>query len=424
VRRPAAFEVALESSPSATPVGAELAVDVVVTNAGDETGTQTVTFTVDGETEGSRDLTLDDGESETVTFAYGVTEADAPEADVAVSSGNETATAAVVVPEGAFFAVDLEPVASVTAGEDLVAEAVVTNTGDETGTQTMTLTVDGETEGSQDLTLEGGESETVAFEYATTAGDTPEVAVGVSSGNETATAGVAVAERAQFEVELSPTEAAPAGEDLSVEATVTNTGGVTDTQQVTVTVGESPVAERELTLAGGESETVAVEYTTADADTPAVDIAVATGDATATGTATVLEPAALTVTSVTVDEPVVAGEDLVVEYTVENTGEVEATQAVTLGVDGETVATDTVTLDGGERETVTTTHSTTEGGVTLDVTVTTDHDSASVQVAVGTDDETGGNETDSNDGSGPGFGLVAAVLGLGVYLFARSREQV
>jgi len=186
----------------------------------------------------------------------------------------------------------------------------------------------------------------------------------------------------------------------------------------------SPVAERELTLDGGESERVAIEYTTTSADTPAVDIAVATADATATGTAAVLEPAALAVTAVTVDEPVVAGEDLVVEYTVENTGAVEATRTVTLGVDGETVATDTVTLAGGERETVTTTHPTAEGGVTLDLTVTTDHDSESVQVAVGAGDDTGGNETGSDDETGAGFGLVAAVLGLGVLcLFARSRTS-
>lgn len=182
-------------------VGEDLAVEATVTNTGDGGGEGSVAFAVDGEEQASTPVELDGGESQTVAFEYATTAADTPEIDVAVSSADETDSTSVEVLRPAAFDVGLESLPeSVGVGEDLAVEATVTNTGDETGTQAVTFTVNEGIEGSQDLTLDGGESEPVLFEYATTAADAPEVEVAVSSANETATATVGVAELAAFEV--------------------------------------------------------------------------------------------------------------------------------------------------------------------------------------------------------------------------------
>jgi subtilase family serine protease len=80
----------------------------------------------------------------------------------------------------------------VVVGENVSVAATVTNTGDVQATQTVSFAVDGGREGSEELTLAGGENATLTFTYRTSGQDTPEIGVAVASENETATATVAV----------------------------------------------------------------------------------------------------------------------------------------------------------------------------------------------------------------------------------------
>jgi VCBS repeat-containing protein len=129
-----------------------------------------------------------------------------------------------------------------------------------------------------------------------------------------------------------------------------------------------------------------------------------------------------------VDE-VTAGSEITVEYTVENTGDVEGTQEIRFTVANSQVDSETVTLGAGERTTGTFSYVTTdEDSPEIPVAVTGDNDTATVTVTVNqanqsgtgddTDDDTDqsddGTDTDKDtgggDGFGPGFGAVAAGL--------------
>lgn len=81
---------------------------------------------------------------------------------------------------------------SVTAGEELAVAAIVENTGDGAGTQSVTFDIDGTEQDSESLSLEPGESETVTFGYETTEDDPPSVEATVATDNDSATTTVSV----------------------------------------------------------------------------------------------------------------------------------------------------------------------------------------------------------------------------------------
>jgi hypothetical protein len=90
-----------------------------------------------------------------------------------------------VTPPTAEFAVGIDSVdRSVVVGESLSLAATVTNTGDATGTQTVSFAVDGGREGSEELTVAPGANETVTFAYETVAADRPAVNLTVASEND------------------------------------------------------------------------------------------------------------------------------------------------------------------------------------------------------------------------------------------------
>jgi hypothetical protein len=86
VVEPASFEVAFGSVPKSVSVGEALMVPVVVTNAGDVSGTRTVTVTVDGDPINATELSLAPDGDETVSFEYTAAETEQPGTD---SSGVE-----------------------------------------------------------------------------------------------------------------------------------------------------------------------------------------------------------------------------------------------------------------------------------------------------------------------------------------------
>jgi hypothetical protein len=379
------FEVSLSEVPESVPVGEELTVEAGVTNTGAGPGTQQIGLDVDGQQRASTGVTLDPGESETVAFKYTPVSADVPELNVAVSSANETATAAVAVTEPAVFEVSLSEVPeSATVGEKVVVETVVTNTGGAVGTQTVSLAVGGQQQASTAVTLDPGESGSVAFNYTLTPTDAPDQDLTVSTGNATATRTLTVTQQPFFDVELVSLPAAVAVDaQLSVAATVTNTGGTAETQPVTLAVDGEQVTAREVTLAGGANETVTFDYTPTAADTPELALAVSTVDATATGSVAVTDAAFFEVSVPSVPASATVGESVTVETLVTNVGDTAGTQSVTLAVDGEQVTDREVALAGGANETLAFDYTVAEAdGPDLSVTAASEDDSAAATVPV------------------------------------------
>ena len=117
-------------------------------------------------------------------------------------------------------------------------------------------------------------------------------------------------------IDAAPDRVAP-GDELSIEATVTNTGGEADTQDVDIDAGPLGVdTTTGVELAPDESESISASFNTTNTDVDEIDVEVRTDDATAATTVIIAEEQ---------DDPV--------ERTIETT-EVEAggTTSVELGI--------------------------------------------------------------------------------------------
>jgi len=380
VDEPPFFAVTVTGVDTPVTEGETTTVDYEVTNVGDVTGTQDIVFEVNGTTETTEtDLTLAGNETFTGSFSYETVDGDAPGVEVAVASADDTATETVGVEEPALFAVTITSIdQDVPEGAEVGLDYTVENTGGAEATQDITFTVDGTVvDTATNVTLDGGETFSDTFVYATEQGDAPEITVAVASEDDTVTENVTVNENAIFAVTVTGFDTeVTAGETVTVGYEVTNTGDIEDTQTVTVEVDGTVENTTTVTLGGNETFGGSFDYGTDGSDVPAVSVAISSEDDTAERTVTVNEPAFLAVTVTSIDAEVVAGETVTVGYEVTNTGDVKDTQTVTVGVDGTVENTTTVTLGGNE---------TFAGGFEYS---TGTADTPSVDVSVSSEDET------------------------------------
>ncbi|PSQ34880.1 hypothetical protein BRD08_08495, partial [Halobacteriales archaeon SW_10_66_29] len=355
VQQPAEFSVAVTGTNSPVVEGETLSVDAEVQNTGESTDTQSVALTVDGQERNSTAVTLAGGESRTMTLTWETAAGDAGEYDATVASDDDSASTGVTVNVPSILSVSVDSTnAPVLSGETLSVDATVENTGEESKTQTVALAVGGQQRNSTEVTLAGGESTTLTFEWATSEGDAGEYTATVASDDDDASAAVEVQVPPNLAVSLDGTNAPVVeGETLSVEATVENTGGATDTQSIALTVGGQQRASTEVTLAGGESTTVTLTWDTSDGDAGEYTATIASDDDSASAGVTVHKPAEFGVEITDTSSPVVQNETLLVNATVENAGDLSDTQSVTLTVGGQQRNSTEVTLTGGDSTTVT-----------------------------------------------------------------------
>ena len=98
------------------------------------------------------------------------------------------------------------------------------------------------------------------------------------------------ADAASFAVSLDAPDSAVAGESLTAEYTIENTGGAEETQEIVFSVDGGQVETASVTLAAGETTTGTFEYTPNPDEGSEIELAVASNDATATSTSTVESP--------------------------------------------------------------------------------------------------------------------------------------
>jgi hypothetical protein len=272
VLRPAEFAVDIEETNSPVVAGETLDVTATITNVGDATDTQTIRLDAVDDRQDGTELTLEGGESETVTLGWETTEDDIGEHTVEVASddGSDTRTVRITDALGAgggdgpFFEVEIQSATSpVAEGEPVEVTGLVTNTGTQEGTQPVTLTVGGTERDSVEVTLDDGDSETVTLAWATDRGDAGEQALQVASedDDDSSDATVTAADRSTFAVAIddvvTPTDDTGTYE---VTATITNVDEVSDTQRVTLTTDSVERDSLELSLSGGESEVVTFSW--------------------------------------------------------------------------------------------------------------------------------------------------------------------
>jgi hypothetical protein len=166
-------------------VGDPIIVSVVATNVGDLTGEFILELIVNNEQQGNKVIYLDGGESTTAQFE--ITEN--AEGTYEVSLGDLTTSFSIISDaqpiKPAEFQVSQLTVSpqSVLDGEPLEISAKITNVGEETGTYSAELMIDGSLRDTSSVELSGGATTIVTFEIVETNSGEHTVAIDDQSGS-------------------------------------------------------------------------------------------------------------------------------------------------------------------------------------------------------------------------------------------------
>jgi|GEM_PF-2812800 len=280
--------------------------DTAMTNATGE-----ATFSFSGSTTGTYTLTVALAGDETVSDTATITVEPEPTPS----------------PDPAAFDVEIDtPAEPVAVGTTVEIGAAVTNTGDQSSTQSIRLKVDGSTVDQTTVTLAGGERTSVPLTWTPGADDRGEVSVAVASDDDTAATSITVDDpvpAASFEVSLDKLPATVnAGQPLTVAYTVTNRGESAGAQPLQFRVNGTQEATEPVELAANASQRGTFTYRPDRGQVGPLSITVASANDSATGSVTVEspDPADIGIANITTSSPVTENGTLLVDATLENTG--------------------------------------------------------------------------------------------------------
>jgi len=327
--------------------GDSVTVTATVGNDGGTAGEVTADLRVDGTTRASETRTVDASEQTTIEFAPSFAETGTYGITV-----NDESAGTLAVSEPAAFEVSNARLGddTVLAGDTAAASAEVTNVGDAEGTFTAEFLAtdrDGtaRTIDTRSVTLAGGDSQTVELrgtveqpgEYDARINQTTAGTLTVESPADVAVTDATLAEAVVDE-----------GDEVTVTATVENTGDREGSLSVAVAANEDVETTEEVAVGPGESRTERLNYTVTAAGE--YEITVNGADA---GTLTVVRPATFRTTNPDVEpDTVLEGEQTEVTATVVNVGTESGTHTATLVVDDEPVERRESVIGPGDSETV------------------------------------------------------------------------
>ncbi|MFC1965302.1 CARDB domain-containing protein, partial [Chloroflexota bacterium] len=253
--QPASFNVSdLSVTPNKVDFEESVSISILITNTGDLTGSYEVSLKIDDKVPRTKEITLDGGDSKTVSFS--VSPDTAGKHTVNISGLWGTFEVAEHKSPAAFTTSALSmSAAEVDIGEDITISILVTNTGDLIGSYKVTLNVDSVDVAIEDVTLAGGASQKVVFSIAKDIAKTYTVKVDDLSEKFTVKPPPAQAAFTISDLNISPVEV-DIGEDITISVLGTNTGDLTGSYKVTLNVDNVDVAIEDVTLAGGASQKV------------------------------------------------------------------------------------------------------------------------------------------------------------------------
>lgn len=221
----------------------------------------------------------------------------------------------------------------------------------------------------------------------------------VDNNGETATTSKLVGVFSYFAVsDLSAPSTAQQGEQITVNATVENTGTETATQTIEYRFNGSTQQSTQVELGYQENTTVSFDYTVpadqatgtythgiySENESRTTDLDVTDGSTT---------PPFFVVNITGTNEPVTQGENLDIDAEIENTGATETTQNIELEISDEGIVdTTSIQLDGGESKQITLTWKTSpgdNGDYTANVSSENDFDTQNVTIESGTTNNPG-----------------------------------
>jgi hypothetical protein len=162
--------------------------------------------------------------------------------------------------------------AEVSVGQTVNITALVANTSDLSGTYEVVLKVDNIAVAAREVTLAGGDSETVSFGITMNDVATHTVSVGGLSGTFKIIGESQGSAAFSFsDLSVSPAEI-QAGENVNISVSVVNTGDLSGGYQVKLIINDWVVETKKVTLAAGESKTIVFNTTKDTAGTYEIDI--------------------------------------------------------------------------------------------------------------------------------------------------------
>ncbi|WP_247729227.1 PQQ-binding-like beta-propeller repeat protein [Halovivax limisalsi] len=194
---------------------------------------------------------------------------------------------------------------------------------------------------------------------------------------------VEVTTESVFAIELGEVpERVDAGETVSADATIENIGNEAGSDTVTLLANGTVVDEVQTgELAPNETESVSLSWETTDDEAGDNTLTLATSDDDVQTTVTVTRPPTFEIPALESNSPVLTGETLLVNATIENGGTVAGNQSVALEIGDEVVDTRTISLDGGARTSVQFNWTADTAG-NLTASVSTSNETASLPVTV------------------------------------------
>lgn len=163
---PAHFEVTDVDTPDEITQDETISISATVENTGDDQATQTVQVSLDGDIVTTREITLDGGESRTVSFdGIEIADDDGEHSLRIATEDSQAETAITVESVPAEFEITDTSIGKteLEEGDSVDIQAVVENQGGERGTFTATLTANGEVVNTKEVVVDPQESETVVF---------------------------------------------------------------------------------------------------------------------------------------------------------------------------------------------------------------------------------------------------------------------
>jgi len=237
-------------------VGETIIVSATVTNIGDESGSFSLDLFVNNQKRETRTIQLASGE--TTTEEFEVTEE--AEGTYVVKVGDltksfEITSEAQPVKPAEFQVTELviNPV-SVLADEIVDVSVKVTNVGEESGSYSVNLKIDGTIIETRDVTLSGGATEVVKFEVTETNPGTHTIKINDQSGSFIVEAPVTASEDIHvYNLFVKPYEVW-AGETVTITAKADNMADEPGTLQVRIMIKDKVEATKVLQLDAGATE--------------------------------------------------------------------------------------------------------------------------------------------------------------------------
>ncbi|MDZ7689404.1 MAG: CARDB domain-containing protein [Halobacteriales archaeon] len=435
----ASFSVSDLSATSRAESGDRITASATVRNTGDERGTETFEYRIDGREVATRDVTLDAGARTTVTLRGTVPSRSSGtyRQGVFVEGTNRGVSTNLVIrdrddDEARFIVYDLRAPSQAEEDDDITVRATVENVGDRTGSTRVEYRIDGDVIDSQSVRIRPDRSTTVRFDVTVPDIGTGTYRQGVFIGrtNRGQTTNLRIAAQPRFTLTgFQAPSSVTVGGSASAQATIRNSGNSRTTRTVEYRIGNNVVASQDVRVDARSSRTVTLTGTVPSVTPGTYQQGVfIDGDALRRSIEVRGQPtpsAAFEIDDLDAPSEATADERIAVEATVRNTGDGSGSTPIEYRIDDTIVMTKRVTLEAGASD-----------EVEFDVVVpdlspdtydhgvfvgdTNDGETAEIEITEPEPEE----PEDDEDGEGmPGFTVVAGMVALlAVALASRFRR--